>query len=94
MSERYPTNDAWGHCQSEQEVSKLLAAIEVLNSSETVAQYEENANWHHAKQSREELAEDLHVADIEPWQPSAYDDDLETTTCVICGAELEREVEL
>ena len=93
MAERYPTNDSWGHCQDEQEVSKLLAAIEVMNSSGTVAMYEENANLHSARSMREELAGELHVADIEPWQKSEDDENYETTTCIICGAEMERYID-
>lgn len=90
MAERYPTNDSWGHVESDELAERIRDAIEVLNDSETVAQYEENANLHSAHAMREELAASLHVADIEPWQPN---NGYETTTCVICGAELERDAE-
>jgi len=91
MSEMYPTIDSYGHVESEEEVERVRTAVEWLNASETVGAWEENANLHSAADMRAEMAEDVHIAVIEPWEDHG---DYETTTCTICGGELEREKEL
>ena len=85
----YPTEDAWGHCLDEQQVSKLTAALEVLNESEVIGAMEENANHHSAADFRREMIDSLHVADIDGWERH---DDYESATCKICDGELEREI--
>lgn len=78
----YLTEDAYGHCKSQEQIDEIRAAIKVLNDSEVIAAQEENANHHREADFRQEMAGCLHIADISEWKGT---DDYKEATCKACG---------
>lgn len=79
------------HAESQAEVDAIKAAVATLNASETVGNYEENANHHSAAEFREEMAADIHVPKVTAEWVLDRRGGYEHSTCDICGREVSRD---